>query len=77
MDECNGSTEVNVEDVEGDAVSDSNNEVSSPGRYGLYSLKDGQLSQKRDGLDSLKEWQLSVEHPEDEWCCAIRWWFGW
>ena len=55
MDECNGSTEVNVEDVEGDAVSDSNNEVSSPGRYGLYSLKDGQLSQKRDGLDSLKE----------------------
>ena len=33
MDECNGINEVDVDDVEGYAVSDSDNEVSSPGRY--------------------------------------------
>lgn len=51
MDEHNGINEVNVDDVEGDAVSVSDNEVSSPERY---------------GLDSLKDRQLSVEYLEDE-----------
>ncbi|XP_006344648.1 ATP-dependent DNA helicase Q-like SIM isoform X1 [Solanum tuberosum] len=56
MDECNGINDVNVDDVEGDAVSDSDNEVSSPGRY---------------GLDSLKDIQLSVEYLEDE-CDVVQ-----
>ncbi|XP_049350610.1 ATP-dependent DNA helicase Q-like SIM isoform X2 [Solanum verrucosum] len=56
MDECNGINEINVDDVEGDAVSDSDNEVSSPGRY---------------GLDSLKDRQLSVEYLEDE-CDVVQ-----
>lgn len=51
MDEYNGTNEVNVDDVEGDDVSESDNEVCSPGRYGLGSLKDR---------------QLSVEYLEDE-----------
>ncbi|XP_055816707.1 ATP-dependent DNA helicase Q-like SIM isoform X1 [Solanum dulcamara] len=56
MDEHNGINEVNVDDVEGDAVSESDNEVSSPGRY---------------GLDSFKDRQLSVEYLEDE-CDVVQ-----
>nr|XP_025888468.1 ATP-dependent DNA helicase Q-like SIM isoform X7 [Solanum lycopersicum] len=56
MDECNGINEVDVDDVEGYAVSDSDNEVSSPGRY---------------GLDSSKDRQLSVEYLEDE-CDVVQ-----
>ncbi|KAK4739275.1 hypothetical protein R3W88_002972 [Solanum pinnatisectum] len=51
MDEHSGINDISVDDVEGDAVSDSDNEVSSPGRH---------------GLDSLKDRQLSVEYLEDE-----------
>lgn len=55
-DEHNGINEVNVDDVEGDAVSESDNEVCSPGRC---------------GLDSLKDRQLSVEYLEDE-CDVVQ-----
>lgn len=51
MDEYNGIYEVNVDGVEGDGVSDSEDKVRSPGRCGLASLKDR---------------QLSVEYLEDE-----------
>ncbi|KAJ8572874.1 hypothetical protein K7X08_009385 [Anisodus acutangulus] len=51
MDEHNGIDEVNVDNIEGDAVSESDDEVCSPGRY---------------GLDPLKDRQLSVEYLEDE-----------
>ncbi|XP_009778267.1 ATP-dependent DNA helicase Q-like SIM [Nicotiana sylvestris] len=51
MDEYNGIYEVNVDDVVGDAVSESEDEVRSPGRCGLAPLKDR---------------QLSVEYLEDE-----------
>ncbi|KAM3378102.1 ATP-dependent DNA helicase Q-like SIM isoform X1 [Capsicum galapagoense] len=56
MDVYNGTNEVNVDDVEGDDVSESDNEVCSPGRYGLGSLKDR---------------QLSVEYLEDE-CDVVQ-----
>ncbi|KAL3349622.1 hypothetical protein AABB24_022636 [Solanum stoloniferum] len=56
MDEHSGINDVSVDNVEGDAVSDSDNEVSSPGRH---------------GLDSLKDRQLSVEYLEDE-CDVVQ-----
>lgn len=56
MYEHNGINEVIVDDVEGDALSESDNEVSSPGRH---------------GLDSLKDRQLSVEYLEDE-CDVVQ-----
>ncbi|KAK4339655.1 hypothetical protein RND71_041117 [Anisodus tanguticus] len=44
MDEHNGIDEVNLDNIEGDAVSDSDDEVCSPGKYGLDPSKDRQLS---------------------------------
>ncbi|WMV12005.1 hypothetical protein MTR67_005390 [Solanum verrucosum] len=57
MDEHNGINDNSVDDVEGDAVSDSDIELSSPGRHGLDSLKEDR--------------QLSVEYLEDE-CDVVQ-----
>ncbi|XP_059313161.1 ATP-dependent DNA helicase Q-like SIM [Lycium ferocissimum] len=51
MDEHNGTDEVNVDNTDGDAISESDDEVCSPGRY---------------GSDPSKDRQLSVEFLEDE-----------